>query len=300
MITIRKLASLKKKTALRKVVSLLQGFEVDLAAGKSIDTGYLAAIVKQIVIPADPSLADPAADALSKLAGAADGAADGAAGALSKLSGAAAGAAQKELDTLRRVCNDLRHLLRAYLGIRPADWDLMPPPAPAGSPNSVVGSGTRAVLPIRVFLEDLRSPFNVGSIFRSAESFCVERVILTPSCPRPDHPRAARSAMGSNSVVPWSIGGWESLEGANVFALETGGTPIEDFDFPDEGAVILGNEELGVSPEGLEVADKSSGVVSIPLFGGKASLNVTAAFAILIYFWCARIRGRFSEGAPVG
>ena len=95
--------------------------------------------------------------------------------------------------------------------------------------------------------------------------------------------------MGSNEVVPWSIGGLESLNTANIFALETGGAPIESFDFPDEGTVILGNEELGVSPEGLELAGRSAGIVSIPLYGAKGSLNVTAAFAILIHSWCAWI-----------
>ena len=284
MITIRKLASLKKTTALRKIASLLQGFEVDLVAGKTVDTGFLAALVSQIIIPADPSLAESRAGALSKL--------------LDRTAGKGANNnTMTEADTLRRVCNDLRHQLCAFLGVRPADWDLMPPPIRSDSPDSVTGVCPRAVLPMCVFLEDLRSPFNVGSVFRSAESFCVERVILTPSCPRPDHPRAARSAMGSNSTVPWSVGDLKTLDGTNVFALETGGTPIEEFDFPHEGIVILGNEELGVSPEGLELAEQSTGIVSIPLFGEKASLNVTAAFAILAYFWCARLQGRFGGAA---
>lgn len=272
MITIRKLSSLGKKTALRKIVSLLTRFEADLAAGRAVDTAYLSALIGQIVAPADPELEKSAADMLSRL------------------SGGAAGAAKNdpvEFPALQRICNDLRHQLSAYLGIRPADWDFMPP---AGYHGPGPGAPVRTVLPIRVFLEDLRSPFNVGSVFRSAESFCVEQVTLTPSCPRPDHPRAARSAMGSDLIVPWRVDGLESLVGKAVFALETGGTPIDEFEFPGEGTVILGNEELGVSPEGLELARGSAGIVSIPLFGLKGSLNVTAAFAILVYLWCTRVR----------
>jgi TrmH family RNA methyltransferase len=68
-----------------------------------------------------------------------------------------------------------------------------------------------------------------------------------------------------------------------VFALETGGTPLRDFVFPREGIVILGSEELGVSPEALERAEY--GRVSIPMTGIKASINVGVAFGILVYAW---------------
>lgn len=258
MITIKKLTSLKKKTALRKTVSLLLEFELDLAAGKTVDTRYIAALVNRLIIPADPAFEDAGSEALSVLS-----------------------EAPQRSDRLRRVCNDLRHLLSFYLGIPVADWDLLP---------RDVNQGTRRVLPIRVFLEDLRSPFNVGSVFRSAESFCVDRIILSPACPRPDHPRAERSAMGSSHIVPWSVGGLDMLDPGTLFALETGGTPIDEFVFPRDGTVILGNEELGISPEAFALARNGAGIVSIPLFGVKGSLNVTAAFAILVHTWCSRIR----------
>ena len=67
------------------------------------------------------------------------------------------------------------------------------------------------------------------------------------------------------------------------FVLETGGTDIEDFIFPKEGIVIIGSEELGVSPEALSYAQY--GRVSIPMTGIKASLNVGVAFGILMYAW---------------
>lgn len=75
-----------------------------------------------------------------------------------------------------------------------------------------------------------------------------------------------------------------------VFALETGGTPIEEFKFPERGICIIGSEELGVSPQALSRADY--GRVSIPMTGLKASLNVGVAFGILMQKWVeALVRG---------
>jgi TrmH family RNA methyltransferase len=68
-----------------------------------------------------------------------------------------------------------------------------------------------------------------------------------------------------------------------VFALETGGTPLDEFTFPRKGICIIGSEELGVSPQALERA--SYGRVTIPMKGLKASLNVGVAFGILMQKW---------------
>ena len=69
-----------------------------------------------------------------------------------------------------------------------------------------------------------------------------------------------------------------------VFALETGGTPIDKFEFPKQGICVIGSEELGVSPQALQRA--SYGTVTIPMTGLKASLNVGVAFGILMQKWC--------------
>jgi len=291
MITIKKLSSLKKETALRKAAALLQGFEVELAAGRGIDAGYLADLIRTIIVPAGSEFSKPGETALSVLEGLRRAGAMG--GGASEARGAAFPPAASALQPLRRVCNDLRHLLHARLDMRPADWDLLPPAGFQG----VGHPEERAVLPFTVFLEDLRSPFNVGSVIRSAESFCVDQVILTPSCPAPDSPRASRSAMGCDKIVPWTVGGLEMLSGQPVFALETGGILLEEFDFPEKGAVILGNEELGISPEAHACAEASAGIVSISMYGTKGSLNVNAAFAILIHFWTMRVisAGRAAE-----
>ncbi len=182
-------------------------------------------------------------------------------------------------ERLFRVCNRARHGLLAAIGTFPAEWDLILRESAPLDPAS------RRFFPgVMAYAEDIRSPFNVGSIFRTAEAFGVERLFVSPLCVSPGHPRAERSAMGCTEYLPWETKELRDLpSGVPVFALETGGTPIEEFDFPQKGIVIIGSEELGVSPEGLARADY--GRVSIPMTGIKASLNVGVAFGVLMQAW---------------
>jgi TrmH family RNA methyltransferase len=92
--------------------------------------------------------------------------------------------------------------------------------------------------------------------------------------------------MGCVEYLPWERRALGDIPpDTEVFALETGGTPIDEFDFPERGIVILGSEELGISPEGLSRATR--GRVTIPMRGLKASLNVGVAFGILMQAWTA-------------
>jgi TrmH family RNA methyltransferase len=178
---------------------------------------------------------------------------------------------------LSRALNDIHRLLMAAVGVYPADWDF-DTCAKFGTPST----GRRIFPGMQVYLEDLRSPFNVGSIFRAAESFGVERILLSPLCASPEHPRARRTAMGTTEMVPWDTAA-APLE--SVFALETGGTPLKDFAFPQQGVMLVGSEELGLSPGALELADRSLGRVTIPTWGLKGSLNVAVAFGIVCQAW---------------
>lgn len=182
---------------------------------------------------------------------------------------------------LARRVDSLRHALLAATGQAPGDWDLLDPCTGLPDPAS-----RKLSLGKKVFLEDLRSPFNIGSIFRTADAFGVEELILSPACADPLHPRALRSAMGAIGLLSWRRAALESLETeVPVFALELGGTPIDEFSFPDKGIVVLGSEELGIS---LQARDRCSyGTVSIPMSGAKGSLNVAVAFGILIHAWIA-------------
>ena len=142
---------------------------------------------------------------------------------------------------------------------------------------------------VYVYAEDIRSPFNCGSIFRTAEAMGAEKVLISPLCIDPHHPKALRSGMGCVETIGFerkSVGELKDFAKERdlpIFVLETGGTPIEEFKFPPKGICIIGSEEFGVSPEALDAA--TYGRVSIPMKGLKASLNVGVAYGIVMQAW---------------
>jgi TrmH family RNA methyltransferase len=182
----------------------------------------------------------------------------------------------------RRPVNALRHILNNTVGKQVADWDFIDGSGQFSIENRFYFPG------VRIFLEDIRSPFNIGSIFRVAESFGVECILVSPLSAHPEHPRATRSAMGCDALVRWEQGRIEGLTG-DIFALEKGGQDLKSFVFPLAGTMILGSEELGVSPSALAISEKSKGRLSIPTVGLKGSLNVGTAFAIAMHEWCAQL-----------
>jgi TrmH family RNA methyltransferase len=187
-----------------------------------------------------------------------------------------------------RSCNTIRHILLAETGQQTADWDFVDHSGKLDAQRRTAFTG------MKVYLEDIRSPFNVGSMFRSAESFGVEKILLSPLCSDPNHPRAQRTAMGCVSIVPWQRINLEEIEGP-LFVLETGGTDMNNFEFPREGTMIVGSEELGASPKALELAEKSLGRVTIQTFGAKGSLNAGTAFGIALQAW-AHQQNELSKG----
>jgi TrmH family RNA methyltransferase len=186
----------------------------------------------------------------------------------------------------RRAINCVKHILLAETGRDQADWDF--------TVSGGLDPAKRQIFEgMMVYMEDIRSPFNVGAMFRTAESFGVEKIILSPLCADPRHKRAQRTAMGCTEIIPWErqdlFPASEPPPPCPVFALETGGIPLADFPFPRKGLLIAGSEELGVSPRALAAADASLGRVSIPSYGAKASLNVSVAFGIAVNAWADKI-----------
>lgn len=187
------------------------------------------------------------------------------------------------LDELR-LCNCARNHLLAIIGTFPAEWDLVI--APHAAPTNEDGTvRQRSFFPgVAVYAEDIRSPFNIGSIFRTAEAMGAQKVYISPCCVDPEQPRAVRSGMGCIETMGYERLSLDELpKDVPVFALETGGTDINDFVFPKQGICIIGSEELGVSPQALQRAEY--GRVTIPMKGLKASLNVGVAFGILMQKW---------------
>lgn len=281
MVPISKLATLPPKTRLRKFVLILQSAELELERGELAHLEYWHSVAG--LLAREPKLdgwvLKQAASLLAAL---------GTAGAIP-------GQGAADAAILRRAANRARHALLAFLGAEPAEWDLL---APGGG---WLNGEARTVFPVEVYLEEIRSPFNVGAIFRAAEAFGVQRIFLSPSTPSPHHPRAEKSARGAVSVLPWQYADLSSLkEREGVFALELGGTPLQEFPFPERGVMLIGSEELGLSPEGLALAQAKAGRVSIPMAGAKRSLNVAVAFGIVMRAWFARLQAGLLAGKAHG
>lgn len=253
MIAVRKLMTLSPVHRARKAAQTLASIEVAYRAGDFGASDWVAELGQAFA--QDATLPDE----------------------LRALAASTAPSADTPAAAVRHV-NKLLRGLEVHAGVSPADWDFREPLGLA------LSTGARRVFPgVHAYLEDLRSPFNVGSIFRSADAFGVARLVLSGFTADPAHPRAARSAMGATDVVPWRRGGLEALAASGeAFALELRGEPIDTFDFPERGIVVVGSEELGVSPEAMALCSRT---VSIPMLGAKGSLNVGVAFGVLMDAW---------------
>lgn len=265
MIPLHKLARLPRHQRLRKIANVLSFEDAALARGEistEVRVGFLRDV--SALLAADAEFDQSVRAAIAAAAAEID----------------AAYRDRRAPD--RRPVNALRYAVDAAIGKQAADWDFI-------DSGGRLSLSARQVLPgVTLFLEDVRSPFNVGSIFRIAESFGVERVLLSSLCASPEHLRATRSSMGCTEAVPWARASLEGLQGP-LFALETGGTGLDEFAFPERGVLIVGSEELGVSPGSLARAEASAGRVTIPTIGAKGSLNVAVAVGIVMREWCDRI-----------
>lgn len=135
------------------------------------------------------------------------------------------------------------------------------------------------LLPIAIYLDGVRSAFNVGSILRTVEAFALGTVYFHERTPFIDNRQVQNTSMDCYRQLPcYQNVPLESLP-KPIIALETSpdGVSIHDFIFPDIFTLVLGNEEYGCSETALK---KANYVVQIPLRGRKNSLNVANAFAI--------------------
>lgn len=149
-------------------------------------------------------------------------------------------------------------------------------------------------MPLIVVLDDVRSLYNVGSVFRSCDAFRVEAVWLCGITACPPHAEIHKTALGAEDSVEWRYfeTAAEAVKklhdmGRTVMAVEQceGSTMLNEF-VPDAGrryAVVLGNEVKGVRQE---VVDASDGCLEIPQFGTKHSLNVSVTAGIVVWHFC--------------
>ncbi len=151
--------------------------------------------------------------------------------------------------------------------------------------------------PIIVVLENIRSAYNVGSVFRTSDAFLVEAIYIIGYSAKPPHKEIKKTALGAEETVDWKYFKTtaEAIEelrakGFNVFAAEQaeGSYKLNAIGFePDEKiAVVFGNEVTGVEQSTIALCD---GCLEIPQLGMKHSLNIATAAGVVLW---ELIRGR--------
>jgi 23S rRNA (guanosine2251-2'-O)-methyltransferase len=144
-------------------------------------------------------------------------------------------------------------------------------------------------LPVTILLEDIRSLYNVGSFFRTADAAAIEKLVLSGITGRPPHKGILKTALGSEATVPWeyrkqSVAIAEELhaQGYEIAMMETTTHAVDLFDWTPRFpvCVIFGNEVDGVTAPLAALCDTH---VRIPMLGMKHSLNVATAGGVVMY-----------------
>ena len=145
--------------------------------------------------------------------------------------------------------------------------------------------------PVIAVLDNIRSMHNVGSVFRTADAFLIEAIVLCGYTPQPPHRDINKTALGATESVDWmyfskTVEAVEELKskGYKVYAIEQteGSVSLEKFsvDQHQKIAVVFGNEVEGVNDEVLKLVD---GSIEIPQLGMKHSLNISVAAGIVLW-----------------
>ena len=149
---------------------------------------------------------------------------------------------------------------------------------------------------VRVVLDDVRSRHNVGSVFRTADAFGLEGVVLCGFTPCPPHREIEKTALGATLSVPWhhapeavtAIQGLQR-EGYRVLAVEQTlhALPLQTLEHAPgiPLALVFGNELNGVSDPVIEACD---GCIVIPQAGSKHSLNVSVCVGVVAWWMAGR------------
>jgi tRNA G18 (ribose-2'-O)-methylase SpoU len=160
-------------------------------------------------------------------------------------------------------------------------------------------------LPLAVLVDNVRSLWNVGSIFRTADACGVSELVLTGITGCPPQPRIAKTALGAERAVAWSYRAdpLQALDGLlrlgyTAVALETSARArsVECFEWPERTCLVVGNEVAGVTPRLLDSCEHH---VAIPMLGVKESLNVAVAFGIVAHDASRALRLRAGWERPV-
>lgn len=145
-------------------------------------------------------------------------------------------------------------------------------------------------IPLTIVLDNIRSSFNVGSIFRSSEAFNIEKIILTGYSPDPANPKTQKTTLGSHDFIQWQtyancLDLIAKLKQENYYLIAAETTNhakelSEPFNFQKKTAFVFGNERFGMDPQIINACNETR---KIPLQGIKNSLNVANCASIFIY-----------------
>jgi len=145
--------------------------------------------------------------------------------------------------------------------------------------------------PIIVVLENIRSAYNVGSVFRTADAFLIEAIYIVGYSAKPPHKEIKKTALGADETVAWKYFRTtaEAIEDVkakrfNIYAAEQaeGSYKLNGISMePDEKiAVVFGNEVTGVEQSTIQLCD---GCIEIPQLGMKHSLNIATAAGVVLW-----------------
>jgi len=152
--------------------------------------------------------------------------------------------------------------------------------------------------PIIVVLDNIRSLNNIGSVFRTCDSFLIEKIYLCGITATPPHKDIHKTALGSTETVEWEY--VENImdlvqrlksENIKVISIEQAehATMLNDFE-PEPNttyALVFGNEVKGVKQEVVSASDM---VLEIPQFGTKHSLNISVSVGVVIWDVFAKLK----------
>lgn len=151
--------------------------------------------------------------------------------------------------------------------------------------------------PVSVVVDNVRSIYNVGSLFRTSDAACIEHLYLTGITGTPDHRQLHKTALGAQDTVPWShhddpVPLLEALrgEGYTVVALEITDSPSTASDLVLDNfplCLVVGNELHGVDEKVVALCDRA---IEIDQFGSKQSLNVAVAYGVGVFDVVRRYR----------
>ncbi len=143
--------------------------------------------------------------------------------------------------------------------------------------------------PVHVVLDNLRSAYNVGSIFRTGDAAGVAHMHLCGMSAHPPHKKIEKTSLGAFEYVPWTYyertaDALDALheQGISVVGIEVAPDAVAhtSYDWPQPVAVVFGNEVTGINEKTLRQCDA---VVRIPMNGYKNSINVATAAGIILY-----------------